>query len=177
MRIFHQTARAGIILLAFRSMATVQAQTLAAAPTATPHLVALAPDTCPVVHAGDIVTLDWNFGYSPAWPVTNVDFLSLRMRHPAYVTHGALGAQLRVATPFPLKGAVVLPNGYFHFELAIRGRTESGEYHIASMQARPVLAPSYQGAAPAVTNSPADAHLCIRYEATVPASPQASQTE
>jgi hypothetical protein len=132
-----------------------------------PHRVALAPDTCPVVHPGDIVMLDWNPGYAPAWPVTSIDWFSLRMRRADYVRHGLLEPAILLAPSLPLHPVAPGPNGIFHFEMLVKPQHRiSGEYYVFNMQARPQLAPDYRGEAPAVTNSAADARLCINFENT-----------
>src|SRR5580658_8317094 len=79
---------AGALLLAPSMERDAAAQEAPPAATPAVHRVALAAGVCPIVHLGDIVTLDWNPDYSPSWPVASIDLFVLRMQRPAYVTGG-----------------------------------------------------------------------------------------
>jgi hypothetical protein len=138
----------------------------APAVTASVRTVALAPDTCPVVHLGDTVMLDWNPGYDPAWPVSSVDGFILKMKRQPYVTHGYLDMPLVLWTPLPLHPFPALANGFFHIEMKVRERRASGEYYIVSAEDRPHLSSDYSGPRPRMTHSPADARFCVNYQDT-----------
>jgi hypothetical protein len=127
---------------------------------------------------GDVVSFDWNLGYSPAWAVTRINGLFLHFRRPAYATHGNLEHPLSLVTPLPIQPSLPGPNGVFHFELKVNQRERqhpSGEYHIVSADAHPVIAPDYAGPALEPSNSPAAATLCIRFENTSPLAPPATE--
>ena len=169
-----QLASFGCILLCLGGAPPARAQQRQLAVPASVHTVALAPDTCPLVHLGDIITLDWNPGYAPAWPVVSLDAMALYMKRQAWVTAGTLDTPLVLFTPLPLHPFPRLANGFFHIEMKIAQRRPSGDYFVFRADDRPSLVPQYTAPRPAMTHSPANARLCVRFEDTgvLPPAPQ-----
>jgi len=127
--------------------------------------VSLASDACPVVHARQSISLDWNPGFEHLGAITGIRTFRL--------TFGALaenGLTVRKKAPQVLGGrdqqftAAATQNGYFHFEVSVPRTLAPGEYHLIGAEAIATALPEYQGPAIQMTNSPVAARLCFTIE-------------
>ncbi len=140
----------------------VQAQTSDDKPAPQPKVTALHSDACPVVHAGERVSFEFNPVFDPIWPVTGLrivgmDFARLAedgvsLERPS-VFAGSRNTAARISS---------IGNGFFHVE-ALIGRAAPGEYHLVNVHAFAAVLPEYRriGPEPEMTVSPAGERYCI----------------
>jgi hypothetical protein len=57
-------------------------------------------------------------------------------------------------------------NGYFDVEIQVPLEAAAGSYQLSAVYANATTSPDYTGAAPQMTVSPADEHLCMKVVAT-----------
>jgi hypothetical protein len=128
-----------------------------------PH-VTLTQSACPIVHNGDLLILDWNPGYQPVGSVTGVADFHLLFERPAYVRAGRLEQKVDFYTLGQDPRLTPLPNGFFHFEILVKGHPVPGEYYVVGARGKPQMKSDYQGYLPTMTNSPAFGNLCINFQ-------------
>jgi len=175
-RNLRQAVRAGACLLLACAGAAAQSakpETSVLPPAASiARIVPLVSDTCPVVHPGDNIALDWYPGFEHPGVVTGLrtlrlsfgslskDGVSVNTRHPLVL--GWRGGGFSATNAW---------NGYFHFELPIARAIPPGEYHLIAADGTAATLPEYQGPGMKMTNSPVTARLCF----TVVGSRQSQQ--
>ena len=124
--------------------------------------VPLVSDTCPVVHPGDFVTLDWNPGFEQAWAVAALSHVAL-----GFASLDDNGVTFRSRPTFELEGKSVavndMPsiNGYFRMEIPVSRRLRAGVYRLVDARVRVKLLPDFTGAVPVMTVSPVRDRFCI----------------
>jgi hypothetical protein len=124
--------------------------------------VALVSDACPVVHQGDILTLDWNPGFDQNWAVVALSSVMLNftpLDENGITVRPSAGVLFR-GNSLAIDGAPSI-NGYFHVEIHIAGRIAPGKYNLRSARMNPKLAPDFDGPPPVMTVSPARERFCI----------------
>jgi hypothetical protein len=133
------------------------------------HVVPLVSDSCPVVHHGEVVSIDWNPGFDHAAMVTNLRRLQLRFAGVAED-----GVHVRSRTAFTLgdgrADAVFKPtaNGYFHAEYRITRSIPMGTFHLVEAETVATTDPRLEGNEPVMSNSPAAGRFCITVVGAVP---------
>jgi hypothetical protein len=140
----------------------VQAQTSEDKPAPQPKVTALQSDACPVVHAGEMVSFEFDPVFDPIWPVTGLRMVSLdfarlaedgvTLERPS-VFAGTRNSAARISS---------IGNGFFHVQ-ALIGRAAPGEYHLVNVHAFAAVVPEYRGRRPEpeMTVSPAGERYCI----------------
>jgi hypothetical protein len=152
----------GLSLLAFVCASAQAPQDSAAVPAASPlQPVPLVSGACPSVPQGGVISLDWNPGFDPSYPVTGLKFTRLVFQ---YLRED--GVTLNPASRLVLdtghRGMMTaIGNGYFHIESRLSPMTRPGTYHLVRAQSSPQLLPDYQGDAPQMTVSPVRESYCI----------------
>jgi hypothetical protein len=140
-----------------------QAETNASVPQTTlSRAVPLVSDTCPVVHAGDSLTLEWNPGFEQPWAVTGVNSITL-----GFAPLENNDAPVHLRSVFELQGKSVAvndltsTNGYFHLEISVSRKIPPGVYRLVNARVRVKVLPNYDGPSPVMTVSPARDRFCI----------------
>jgi len=124
--------------------------------------VSLVSDTCPVVHEGDTIALDWNPGFEHDWAVTAVDSIRL-----SFAPLDDYGVAVRMRNVYTFRGKSVavngesVVNGYFHFIVPVLGRVPPGIYRLVDARVAPQVLPDYGGPLPVMTVSPVRERYCI----------------
>jgi hypothetical protein len=135
------------------------------------RVIPLVSDSCPVVHHGEMVSIDWNPGFDHAAMVTNLRRLQLR-----FASVAEDGVHVRSRTAFTLgdggADAVFKPaaNGYFHAEYRITRNIPQGIFHLVEADAGAKLDPGFDGAQPVMSNSPVAGRFCITVVGAVQAT-------
>ncbi len=155
----------GLLLCVSAAAQTASTGNAGAVAAAHPHVVVpLSSGSCPVVHYGEWISIDWNPGFDHAAMVTTLrrfmltfaaldtDGVAIRSRKAFILGNGSTGA-IRF-TPSV--------NGFFHAEFAInRNYVPLGEYHLIAAAAAPQMDPEFTGERPTMTVSPVREHFCI----------------
>lgn len=137
----------------------------------TPNTVTLAPDTCPEVRDGDIVT----FTFTPQFDNTaavrgirNVDLKFLRGGQPdpanapeAEFTLHAVPRRGEQQAPEAPMVAAAGGSIQFRFRANLRS-TSRGTFYLVAITGDPLLAPGYQGNTPKIINAVGREHLCLQ---------------
>jgi hypothetical protein len=123
--------------------------------------VPLVSGACPSVPQGGFISLDWNPGFDPSYPVTGLKFTRLVFQHLQED-----GVHLNPASRLVLDtdsrgGIVATGNGYFHIHARLPRSSRPGTYHLVGAVSSPQLLADYQGEAPKMTVSPVSQSYCI----------------
>jgi hypothetical protein len=148
---------AGLSLLGF---VCAPAQALQdAAPPLQP--VPLVSGACPSVLQGGFISLDWNPGFDPSYPVIGLKFTRLLFQH-LQEDSVHLNPASRLVLDTDSRGAITdIGNGYFHIQVRVPRSSRPGTYHLVGAVSSPQLLPDYQGEAPKMTVSPVSQSYCI----------------
>jgi hypothetical protein len=148
----------GLSLLAFGCAPALPPQGSAASPA-----VPLVSGACPSVPQGGVISLDWNPGFDPSYPVTGLKSTRLvfqQLREDGVTL--SLGPSSRLVLFSGPGGRITdIGNGYFHIESRLSPITRPGIYHLVGAAGSPALLPDYQGEAPKMTVSPVRESYCI----------------
>lgn len=133
--------------------------------------VPLVSDTCPTVHLGDRISLDWNPIFDPTGPVTGLRGFGLTFAGVAEDGVNLKRQELFLGGRHTPVSISPLANGYFHLEFLVNMRSiQPGTYRLVRANAIADVVPDYTEQPPQMTNSPADERYCI-IVAGSPASP------
>jgi hypothetical protein len=152
----------GFALLTLSSSFAQTPQTETPPKAAFTRVVPLISGTCPTVHNGEAISLDWNPGFDPSWAVSGLVTFKL-----TFGLQSADGVNTRVRSGISMGGRDVAlnisanGNGYFHIEVPIPRRTSPGVYQLIDAEATPQTVPNYQGDRPKMTVTPVREHFCI----------------
>ena len=139
------------------------------------HTIALVSDSCPQVHGGDHVALDWNPGFDHPGAVTGLRGFSLivaRLRDDGTV--GKIRTTLSGGGKSHPAVASSLGNGYYHIEIQLPTTMHEGIYLLVDAEAIPEVLPEYEHEPrPQMTVSPVRERFCIT---VVPHSPPPPST-
>jgi hypothetical protein len=136
-----------------------QSEVAAAVPLAQP--VPLVSGACTAVRQGGVLSLDWNPGFDPSWPVTGLKSFRLIFHHVLEDGVNLNPASRLVLDISPRGRMTAMGNGYFHLEARLPSSTHLGTYHLVAAHSSPELLPDYQGEAPEMTVSPMREYFCI----------------
>ena len=152
----------GLSLLAFVCASAQASQDSAASPAAPPlQPVPLVYGACPAVRQGGFISLDWNPGFDPSYPVTGLKFTRL-VFHQVREDGVSLNPSFRFVLDSGPRGRITdVGNGYFHLEARLPPMTHPGTYHLVGAVSSPQLLPDYRGEAPKMTDSPVREQFCI----------------
>jgi len=136
-----------------------------------PNTVSLAPDTCPVVRDGDIVTFTFTPQFDVASAVRGLRNIELKFSHegrpdPANVPeaefilsavpqrgeHEAAGAPMVVGSDGSLQ---------LRFRANLRS-TARGAFYLVAITGAPLLPRGYEGETPKIINTPLRERLCLQ---------------
>jgi hypothetical protein len=164
----------GLSLLAFVCASAQAPQDSAASPAAPPlQPVPLVYGACPAVRQGGFISLDWNPGFDPSYPVTGLKFTRL-VFHQVREDGVSLNPSFRFVLDSGPRGKITaIGNGYFDIEARLPPSMHIGTYHLVAAHGSPELLPDYQGEAPKMTVSPVRESFCV---AVVPAPRPASSS-
>lgn len=124
--------------------------------------VPLVSDTCPSVHIGDLVSLDWNPVFDPIWPVTGLRGFGLTFDGVAEDGVSLKRPELFLGTKHTPVSISPLGNGYFHLEFTVNQRSiPLGIYRLVRANAFADVVPDYTEQPPQMTNSPVGERYCI----------------
>jgi hypothetical protein len=149
-------------LLAF-VCAPAQASQDSAASLAAPLVqsVPLVSGACPAVRRGGVISLDWNPGFDPSYPVTGLKFTRL-VFHQLREDGASINPSSRLVLESDSRGLITaIGNGYFHIEARLPLMVHPGTYHLVGAVGSPQLLSDYQGEAPKMTVSPVRESFCI----------------
>jgi hypothetical protein len=147
----------GLSLLAFVCAPAQTPQD--AAPPLKP--VPLVSGACPSVPQGGVISLDWNPGFDPSYPVTGLKFTRL-IFHRLQQDSVSLNSASRLVLDTDSRGAITdIGNGYFHIQAHLPHSSRPGTYHLVGAVSSPQLLPDYQGDTPKMTVSPVSQSYCI----------------
>jgi hypothetical protein len=152
----------GLSLLASVCAPAQAPQDSAASPVApVAQSVPLVSGACPSVPQGGVISLDWNPGFDPSYPVTGLKFTRLVFQH-LREDGVTLNPPSRLVLETSHRGTITdIGNGYFHIESHLPTMTRPGTYHLVGAAGSPALLPDYQGEAPKMTVSPVRESYCI----------------
>ena len=168
-----KTLAGGLSLLAMACASAQAPQAGVSVPSAKGihNKVPLVASTCPEIHAGDVITLDWKPSFAPSSPVTGLRSLRLTFGR---VTSDGITVKTRIFFSAGSKAQPVTTlmssNGSFHVEFPVSQMPE-GTYRAVEAQAIPMVQPSYNGDFPQMVVSPADQQLCITVVNSSPVAP------
>jgi hypothetical protein len=124
--------------------------------------VPLASGACPLVSAGQSISLDWNPGFNHPDEVAGLSTFRLSF---GILMEDGVTVKTRLPLVLGARGvgfsATDSGNGYFHIELPISRSVAPGEYHLIAAEAAAATFEGYQGPAMEMTNSPVKAKLCF----------------
>lgn len=124
--------------------------------------VPLVSDTCPSVHIGDRVSLDWNPLFDPIWPVTGLRGFGLTFTGLAEDGVSLKRPDLLLGMRHTATSVTPLGNGFFHLEFTVNKRSiPLGIYRLVGANAIAEVVPDYAEQPPQMTNSPVVGRYCI----------------
>lgn len=125
--------------------------------------VPLVSDTCPEVHFGDSVSLDFNPLFDPEWPVTSLSSLGLTFVKLAGDDVHLTRSELPIGGHLSRVRTSTLGNGFFHVELRVPARRfiSFGTYRLVGASAVAQVTPEFRGTPPQMTRSPVEERYCI----------------
>jgi len=129
--------------------------------------VRLVSDTCPSVHAGDRISLDWNPVFDPNWPVTGLRGFSFTFAGVAEDGVSLKRPGVFLGSRHTSVNISPLGNGYFHIEATVNAKSlQPGMYRLVSAYAFAEVVPEYAEQPPQMTNSPVGERYCITIAGT-----------
>ena len=160
-----QMIACGVGLLAFACASAQVPQTEAPPAPAMrplPRAVSLVSNSCPEIHNGDRIALDWNPGFDHLGPVTGLKTFSVTLA--PLMENGVIGRS-RITFSAGGKGHPVgapLGNGYYHIEIPMSTMIAEGAYRVIDADAVAEVMPQYErDPPPQMTVSPAQERFCI----------------
>ena len=163
-RIVHLRAARNIALFSTLSLvlSVVLAQTSEEKLAPQPKVTALKSDMCPVVHVGEMVSLEFNPVFDPNWPVTGMRTLNLEFARMAEDGASLERPSVLAGSRHTVARITDIGNGFFHVE-ALIGRATPGVYRLVNVHTSAAVLEEYRGSGPEpeVTVSPVSERYCI----------------
>ena len=127
-----------------------------------PSTVPLVSDTCPSVHIGDSISLDWNPNFDPAWPVTGLRSFGLTLAGVAEDGVSLKRQELNLGARHTPTKISPLGNGFYRIEFQLNTRSiEPGKYRLVRAMAMAEVVSEYTEQPPQMTSSPVNERYCI----------------
>ena len=158
-------AALGVAVLVAATAPGTRAQTPTEPVVPSGKVVALSGGACAAVAVSGKVSLDWNPGFDYESVVSAVDRFSLILTKVA--ADGNLPLRPYGPGTHALRSTSVTPlaNGYYHMEFRVSRRFANGTFRVVDAAVAPRLMAGYEGPAPRMINSPANAPLCFSVDA------------